>query len=866
MLMGVPVSFRNPVRLAGGFRIPPAVLLATILFGAPATLHAQVPTRNFTLLGQMNEYPTPPGGVRYAYSACWSYIHPDGREYAVLGVASGTAIYNVTNPASPYRVGFIPGPPSIWRECKSYRTWIYVVTEGTGIGQGLQIIRMTDPEHPVLANTFATGFVSSHTVAVDTTRALLYCNGTRNAGGYADGMQVLSLAQPEQPQWLATWPAVAAPVPADVYVHDCVPVGNRLYAASIYSGIERVLDVTNPAAPAEISEWTYPGHYYTHNSWPDSTGNDVYVTDEHNGQPLRVFDISNLSAPVLVNATITSNPKAIIHNVHVKGSELYASNYTEGIRVYDLSDPGHPSEFGWADSYPGPSGGYGGVWEVCPFFPSGIVIASDMQTGLYVYRPQRNYGLLRVRVVDPDGAAMPGVMVTLTTQGDSLATASDGIVQFAPSPGTHFVVAHLFGDYDASAMRTVSVGSRDSVTLTLSPRPIQMLHGTVHDKVTGLPIADAEVDLLSSPYFTRSDTAGSFHLHTVPGNLYRLDVRRAGYAPVSKVIDLSTTSVYEDVTLAPAARYDALETNSGWTVGDAGDDATPEGVWTRVVPHGTGPHTPGTRAFPALPPMRLEHQEPPATDPGNAAPYVDHTPGPGTMCFVTGQGSDTTNSDEADVDYGHTTLTSPVFDISGMKDPTVGYWRWFYSWSPGTGQPDPDDYLLVYVRGDHDPAWVPVETVRGAPNTWTEHDVNLKNVIVSSPHVQLRFVAADIGDPTIVEAAVDDIVAFDGVPGTVTTPPPTSTTLQFASPQPNPSTANVRLELELPVEGDAHVELLDLNGRLVRWLWRGPAGAGKLVLDWDGTDAGGRPVPAGVYYARARTAAGVTQTRFVRIK
>ena len=836
--------------------------LASLVAAAPA--RAQVASRNLTLLAHVNEYPTPANGLRYAYSACWSYIHPDGREYAVLGVSSGTAIYNVTDPANPHRVAFIPGPWSIWRECKSYKRDLYIVTEGEGTLAGIQIVNMNDPENPYLVTTYATGFTHSHTVSVDTTRAILYCSGTRNADGQQTGMQILSILQPERPRWLGSWPAGVIPVPAGQYVHDCVPFGNRLYAASIYAGTERVLDVSDPTAPYEISEWTYPAAHYTHNSWPDSTEHYLYVTDETNGRPLHVFDISEVNAPVLVNAAITSNPQAIIHNVHVKGGELYASNYTEGIRVYDLSDPVHPSEFGWADSYPGPSGGYGGVWEVCPFFPSGIVIASDMQTGLYVYRPVRNYGLLRVRVVDPNGAPLAGVMVHLPSQGDSLMTAVDGIAQFAPSPGVHTVRVHTLESYDASATRTVSVGSRDSVALTITPRPLEMLHGTVHDDVTGLPLGGADVSLRDSPFLTHSDSAGSYEVHDVPGNVYRLDVRYAGYAPASKLVDLSSSSADADVTLEPAAWYDALDSDRGWTIGAAGDDASPEGVWTRVVPLGTGPHSPGTRARPAGP-ARIEHEEPPANDPGNAQPYHDHTPGSGTMCFVTGQGTDSTASDEADVDNGHTTLTSPVLDLSGMNDPALGYWRWFYSWNANTGQADPNDYLQVFIRGDYDPAWVSVEVVRGAPNTWTEDDVHVNDFVSPTNHVRLRFVANDGADPTIVEAAVDDITAYDASPGNVTAPPPVPSTLSFARPHPNPSIASVRLELELPVAGDAQVDVLDLGGRRVRTLWSGPAAAGKLTLDWNGTDAGGRLVPAGVYYARARTAAGETQTRFVRL-
>jgi len=433
--LGGPILLTPRSALAA---VTAAVLTACTLTG-PAP--GQPVTRNITFLAHPTDYAPPPGGQNY--SACWSYIHGDGREYAIIGVngnpaPSGTAIYNVTNPATPLLVGFIPGPPSIWREMKSYRNWIYVVTEGEGPGFGLQIIRMTSPDSPVLAATYNTNFTHSHTVAVDTTRGILICNGTRNGSGLATGMRILALnnpglgATPENPVEIAWWPGGAIPVPDDNYVHDSVPVGNRLYCASIYPGIERVLDFTNPAAPVQISAWNYPGGF-THNSWPDASGNFLYVTDEVKGEPLKVFDITNLAVPSLADA-ITSNPQAIIHNAHVRGSELYLSNYTEGIRVLDLSDPAHPAEFAWADTYAGPSGGYSGVWEVCPFFPSGTVIASDRNTGLYVYRVVHDYGIVRTHVVT-GGLPFPGVEVHLTTLGDSLITRPAASSSSRPVPG-----------------------------------------------------------------------------------------------------------------------------------------------------------------------------------------------------------------------------------------------------------------------------------------------------------------------------------------------------------------------------------------------------------------------------------------------
>ena len=80
------------------------------------------------------------------------------------------------------------------------------------------------------------------------------------------------------------------------------------------------------------------------------------------------------------------------------------------------------------------------MWRGLSVLPSGIVIASDTQTGLYVYRPVRDYGIIRVVVTDAaSGQPLPGAKVFVTSQGDSLTTPLDGIVQFGPSPGIHSV-------------------------------------------------------------------------------------------------------------------------------------------------------------------------------------------------------------------------------------------------------------------------------------------------------------------------------------------------------------------------------------------------------------------------------------------
>jgi choice-of-anchor B domain-containing protein len=852
------------------------LLLCLPLAALPAAALGAAVTRNLTQTANVNEWPpTALSPFGAGYSACWSYVHGDGREYAILGTTAGTAIYNVTNPYAIYRVALIPGPNSAWREMKSYRNWIYIVTEGTGAGEGVQIVRMTNPEAPVLVGTYVGAFSHSHTVSIDTARAILICNGTRNALGQQSGMRILSIADPEAPVEIGAWPGTPT-VTTDQYVHDSVPIGNRLYAASIYAGIERVFDFTTPAAPVEIFSWSYPGAF-SHNSWPDSSGNVLYVTDEVNGEPLKIFDISNVTSPVLRNR-ITSNPQAIVHNAHVKGGELYLSNYTEGIRVLDVSDPLHPAEFAWADSYPGASGGFWGVWEVCPFFPSGTVIASDMQTGLYVYRPVRDYGIVRAVVTTPGGGGptpLAGVRVRLATQGDSLLTPADGIVQFAPSPGTHTVTAHLFGFHDASATVGVTTGSRDTVALSLVPRARGDLSGTIRDAVSLAGLEDAELHFDYTGIHVHTDPDGGFEYTQLPEDLYSLEAHAAGHIPADFLFRFITSSPPLDVALPPAATYDALEAASGWTVGGAGtgDNAT-SGIWTRVEPLGTGAPqgspagaTRGRSAAfgavekPGASPFH-EGQEGDGAVPGAVQPEFDHTPGAGQMCFVTGQGTNPADTGQNDVDGGMTSLTSPALNLTGMADPVIGYWRWFYA--SGTS----DDWLATLISFDGGASWVSADTTRGYRNDWEETAVHVANFGTPTANMKIRFVAADMNPGTVVEAAVDDIVTYDAANATVLDAPgaPRTPALRFAAPRPNPSRGTVRLILELPAAGPAVVDVLDLGGRRVKRLFAGAALAGALHLTWDGADDRGRAARAGLYFVRADAAGARATTRVVRIE
>jgi len=843
---------------------------------APAASRA-LTLRNFELKAHFDNYPpSSPTAGNWNYSSCWSYIHPDGREYAVIGTGTGTAFYNVTDPANAYQVGFIPGIASKWREMKQYRTWMYVVTEGFGAGEGLQIVRMTDPEHPVLAATYAVGFARSHTVSVDTARAILICNGTRyNAGQGAypfSGMRILSLANPEAPTPLANWPTIniTSANEDSVYIHDSVPIGNRLYASSIYYGIHRIFDISNPSAPVQIAAWHYPGGF-THNSWPDKTGNWLYVTDEKNGEPLKIFNIANLAAPVLFNR-YTSNPSAIVHNVHVKGDDIFVSNYTEGIRVLDGTDPGHPAEFGFADSYDGPSGNYDGCWEVCPYFPSGTVIASDMQTGLWVYRLRRDYGRLRVTVVNAsNGQPIEGATLYRDAGQESLTTTQDGIAVFALDPGSHTILGKVFGYEDAQVTQGVPIGASSQVTLSLTPLPKRDITGTVQGSG---PLPDAEVSFEYTHLHAHTDASGHFAIPGVPIGTYRINVTSPGFIPLRFVRNIGPDDTSLSFKLPPVALWNPIESSTGWVVGAPTDDATSNfsGQWqwvdpvgTQVAGQGSVPPVPtgamGTFARPGASIAHEGHREAEGLYPGEVQPEDDRTPN-GTKCFVTGQGSSSSDIEGFDLD-GVTTLTSPTLNATGMAMPTIGFWFWFY-----TSTNDVDDFLDVFVSNNNGSSWTFAKRITGMHDDWQEEAIRIADYLAPTSQVKVRFVASERGPYSVVEAGIDDLTLYDSSQPLGTSPfgGPVPARLALRAPWPNPATGAVSVVLEMPKAGSARVEVLDLQGRSVATVFEGQVEAGTRVLMWDGRESRGQEAGAGVYFLRVTSGGQTATTRLIQLR
>ncbi len=323
----------------------------------------------------------------------WGYVSPSGREYALVGLVGGTAFVEVTNPSAPEVVAFVRGEPSIWRDMKVYREFAYIVNE---TGGGVQIVDLSkiDKGKVRLLRSFEKGGLrTAHNISINEETGFAYLSGSNLANG---GLVALDLADPRAPELTPdTWPLA--------YIHDMQVVTWRkgpyagreiAFAFAARDGLQ-ILDVTDKSNLALISEVRYPGLAYCHSGWLNKKQRFVFVNDEldeRDDPRIRttstyIVHVRDLDRPRF-KRRFTNRMPSTDHNSMVDGDFLFLSSYTAGLRVYNVKRPRFPREVGHFDTYPDDDVvGFDGAWGVFAGFPSGVVLISDMQRGLFVLSP-----------------------------------------------------------------------------------------------------------------------------------------------------------------------------------------------------------------------------------------------------------------------------------------------------------------------------------------------------------------------------------------------------------------------------------------------------------------------------------------------
>ncbi len=378
----------------------PFILLLFVFFSVRIYSQAY-PSLNINFLAKIDPETTVNWyGNNGKYAGCYGWHNPaDNREYAILGGTRGNYFIDVTIPSSPVVVDFVPGAAqnSLWRELKTYQHYAYFVSDDAN--SKLQIADMSFlPDSVHLVYESDSLFTRAHTIFVD--GHYLYCGGVTRANGLGNySLCVLDLSNPAQPVLLRS---LNQDYTSPGYVHDMLVRNDTVYASCGNEGLHIFKYDANNNNFTQLAAYTnYVQAGYNHSSDLTADGKTLVFTDEVPANTVvKILDVSDLNNLTLMD-TIKSNEGATPHNPYIIGKHAVVSYYQDGVVVFDISDPSNVSVSGYFDTDPAHGVNdnftdahiYQGCWGAYPFLPSGILLASDMQNGLFILDPSSAIGI-----------------------------------------------------------------------------------------------------------------------------------------------------------------------------------------------------------------------------------------------------------------------------------------------------------------------------------------------------------------------------------------------------------------------------------------------------------------------------------------
>lgn len=320
-----------------------------------------------------------------------------GKEYALMGLDNGTAFVDISATENLVYLGKLPTAtePSSWRDIKVYQNHAFIVSEAEGHGmQVFDLTRLrdvTDPPETFDADVRYTGFGNAHNIVINEETGIAYAVGTRTFNG---GPHFVDVKDPKNPIALGGYLGNGYTHDAQVVTYngpDTDYTGREIFIGANENSVVLV-DVTDKGNPVAISSVGYEKIEYAHQGWFTEDqkyfllGDELDETRQGFKSRTLVFDLSDLDNPAL-HYTYLADFSAIDHNGYVKGDEFFLANYTAGIRVLDISDIAGKSivETGFFDTFPSTDNArFDGVWSVYPYFDSGKIVVSDINSGLFV--------------------------------------------------------------------------------------------------------------------------------------------------------------------------------------------------------------------------------------------------------------------------------------------------------------------------------------------------------------------------------------------------------------------------------------------------------------------------------------------------
>ncbi len=320
------------------------------------------------------------------YNDCWGYVDSYGNEYGIVGTRTHYNFVDVSSNASADLVGSFPGSmSSTWRDMKTYSQWAYGVTEAA---EGLSIFFMGDNPGQNGVSFITQNkdyFTAAHNIFIDEQHGRAYVVGTNTQG---QGVIILDLkTNPEIPTLLTSTNLQGG------YIHDMFVRDHIGYANCGGAGLY-IYDFSDPNNIKVLGNLaSYPEQGYNHACWLNEDGKHLIMADETRNTGLKVVDVSD---PTDIDVLSTfrsallgpSDVRSIAHNPFIRDNYVIISYYHDGVQVFDMSNPNDVKQVAWYDTEPDNTNysGWDGVWGAYPYLPSGKILGTDGQTGLYVLK------------------------------------------------------------------------------------------------------------------------------------------------------------------------------------------------------------------------------------------------------------------------------------------------------------------------------------------------------------------------------------------------------------------------------------------------------------------------------------------------
>lgn len=363
-------------------------------------LQAQNPQMNMTLLSHWNDtlLPAIDGDQRWNDVMGWNDTVKN-REYLIAGSNDSIYFFDITNPFVMVKCAVFEGHArnAINRDYETYDHYLYTISDRSSPTGALQIFDMQYlPDSVVKVYDKDTFSINTHTLFIEAASKRLYlCTNTYKPAGFRS-MAVFDLSNPELPSYLGELDKTLG----CAYTHEVYIRRDTAYCSCGNAGlfIVDMRDLNNQKLLGSITP-PYVQSGFNHSGWLDSTGRYLMFTDENQGLGIKIYDISDKNDPQFLTV-FNSHPGALPHNAYWKGGFAYVSSYEDGVYIYDLRNiasllPNQkPPVAGFYDTYTlnkdGEYHGFHGCWGVWPYLKSGLILASDISEGLFVFRPSDN--------------------------------------------------------------------------------------------------------------------------------------------------------------------------------------------------------------------------------------------------------------------------------------------------------------------------------------------------------------------------------------------------------------------------------------------------------------------------------------------